>query len=116
MKLRVKFHDGRKRMLEVREWSKIHDVKNLIKGVEGIAPERQRLFFRGREVDNSWCVASAEDGCTLFCVIKPSDASQRYAAKINLCASSSTTAKSPGKLYLMPSISLKVALDFSSSL
>ena len=72
-------------MLEVREWSKIHDVKNLIKGVEGIAPERQRLFFRGREVDNSWCVASAEDGCTLFCVIKPSDASQRYAAKINLC-------------------------------
>jgi len=93
MKLRVKFHDGRKRVLEVREWSNIHDVKNLIKGVEGIAPERQRLFFRGREVDNSWCVASAEDGCTLFCVIKPSDASQRYAAKINLCASSSTTAK-----------------------
>ena len=93
MKLRVKFNDGRKRILEVREWSNIHDVKNLIKGVEGIAPERQRLFFRGREVDNSWCVASAEDGCTLFCVVKSSDTSQRYAAKINLCASSSTTAK-----------------------
>jgi hypothetical protein len=93
MKLRVKFNDGRKRVLEVREWSNIHDVKNLIKGVEGIAPERQRLFFRGREVDNSWCVASAEDGCTLFCVVKSSDTSQRYAAKINLCASSSTTAR-----------------------
>ena len=61
-----------------------HDVKNLI-GVEG-SRRRQRLFLGGREVDNSWCVASAEDGCT-SCVIKPSDASQRYAAKINLCAS-----------------------------
>ena len=89
MRLRIKFNDGRKRLLEVKEWSTIHDIKNLINGMVQIRPESQRIFFRGKEVDNSWCVASAEDGCTLFCVVKNTSGH----GTLSLCQSSAHTAK-----------------------
>ena len=93
MRLRVKFNDGRKRILEVKEWSKIHDIKNIIMGFSDIPPQRQRLFFRGKEVGNSWCVASAEDGCTLSCVITNGPSHIYGKPALSLCQSSSRVAK-----------------------